>query len=53
MLDSWTPRFGPIVHFEEFGAFNLALEPSSIVLEGPEGVSGDFEFPFLDDENMV
>jgi hypothetical protein len=53
MLDCGTPRFGPIVDFEEFRAFNLALEPSSIVLEGPEGVTRDFEFPFLHYEDMV
>jgi hypothetical protein len=53
MLDGGTPRFSPIVQFEEFRAPNLALEPSAIVLEGTEGVTGDFEFPFLHYENMV
>ena len=53
MLDGRTPGFGPFIYFEEFRALNLALEPSAIVLEGPEGVTGDFEFPFLHYENMV
>ena len=53
MLDGRTPGFGPFIYFEEFRALNLALEPSANVLEGPEGVTGDFKFPFLYDENMV
>jgi hypothetical protein len=53
MLDGGTPRFCPIVQFEEFWAFNLALEPSAIVLDLTESVTGDFEFTFLYYENMV
>jgi hypothetical protein len=53
MLDGGTPGFGPFIYFEEFRAFYLALEPSAIVLEGTEGVTGDFEFPFLHYENIV
>jgi hypothetical protein len=53
LLDSGTPRFDPVIHFEEFWAINLALEPSTIVLKVLEVVTGDFELSILHNEDMV
>ena len=53
MLDSRTPRFDPILQFEEFWSINLTLEPSTIIFKVLEVVTGDFELPFLYNIDMV
>jgi hypothetical protein len=48
-----TPRFYPVIHFEEFWPINLALEPCSVVLKVLKVFTGDFKLSFLNNQDMV
>ena len=48
-----TLRFYPVIHFEEFWAINLALEPCSVVLKVLKVFTGDFELSFFNNEDMA